>query len=120
MLLVVIPVLLVLNLLSAALIKNTPHYYQAPIILTCIAMVLVVIWIARAVMWLVVGKRYQLSYIYPLLGLNYLLAFIVGIIFFDESFSWRRLVGVVIIFAGVYLVSQSPHQVNETRAPEVG
>ncbi len=65
------------------------------------------IYALRAVFWLLVGKRYQLSFIYPVLGINYVLSLFVGMLIFDEPFRLRRLVASVIILCGVILITYS-------------
>jgi drug/metabolite transporter (DMT)-like permease len=67
----------------------------------------------RVVYWVVIGKKYQLSFIYPLLGINYLLSFLLGIVLFNESFQISRLVGSIIILAGVIIVSYSDNKYEE-------
>ncbi len=63
--------------------------------------------IARLVFWYLVGKRYQLSYIYPTLSINYPFAFFLGIAIFNESFEVGRLIGSLVIVMGVIIMSFS-------------
>jgi drug/metabolite transporter (DMT)-like permease len=68
-------------------------------------------------MWLFLGKRYQLSYVYPLLSVNYILSLFVGVTVFHEPFVLQRLIGAMIILCGVSLISFSKHR-NEVRQAE--
>jgi len=58
-------------------------------------------------LWMDVLSRKELSYVYPLLSLTFVIALIFSSIFFKEHISPLRWVGVAIICLGVYLVSKS-------------
>lgn len=64
----------------------------------------------RIVFWILVGKRWQLSYIYPVLSINYLFSFLLGMYLFNEQFEVGRCVGALIIVSGVLVVSISKHR----------
>ena len=72
-------------------------------------------YVAMTLMWLYLGKRYQLSFIYPVVGLNYVLAVALGVLVFGEPFTWQTVVGAAIITLGVVLISSTPHR-NELQA----
>ena len=105
-----IPLLLAANLLAMSFIKLVPAYYTDLFALTLLVGGLVSTYGLRALIWLIVGRRYQLSFVYPLMGLNYILAMLVGVSVFRESFSMQRLIGALIICIGVLIVSQSRHR----------
>lgn len=109
-LLVSIIILLLLNLGSGILIKYSPSYYEDYVLLGGLVILLSGIYFFRALMWLFLGKRYQLSYVYPLLSVNYVLSLLVGMTVFQEPFSGRRLTGSLIILIGVALISFSRHR----------
>lgn len=69
-----------------------------------------VVYCSQMLMWLWLGKRYQLSFIYPLMGINYVIAVFVGRVVFKESTSWQVLIGALIISLGVFLITSSPHR----------
>lgn len=71
--------------------------------------------VARLAYWFYVGKKYQLSYIYPILSINYLFSFILGILLFNEIFLWHRLVGSLTIVTGVVIMSLSKNKREEIR-----
>lgn len=66
----------------------------------------------RAVVSLILGKRYQLSYVYPFLSINYLLSVFLGYVMFDEEVTAPRVLGSLIILAGVCMLSVSRNKVE--------
>ena len=117
MLYVGVIILLVLNLVGGILIKFSPRYYHDLIFLGVLLAFLAGVYGVRSAVWLLLGKRYQLSFIYPILGINYVLSLVVGMAVFHEPFVLQRLVGAVIILCGVMLISFSKHR-NESRRTE--
>lgn len=104
--------LLFLNLAAAVLIKLSPCYYgELPVLLGLLAG-LVAIYGLVAFAWLLLGRRYQLSYVYPLLSLNYVLSLVVGMAAFHEPFNGRRWAGALVIVVGVAVVSRSKHRME--------
>jgi len=45
------------------------------------------------------------SKVYPLQGLNSIFIFIIALVFLKEKFYWHRLIGIVIAFFGIYLIT---------------
>ena len=70
--------------------------------------------LGRLFFWVTAGRRFQLSYIYPVLSINYFFSFILGILIFAETFEWSRLIGSFLIVAGVMCIMQSEHQFEST------
>lgn len=104
-----ITLLLILNLASAVLIKISPSCYHNFILLGLLIGALGGIYAARAVLWLVLGKHYQLSFVYPLLGINYIVSLFFGHWFFNEPWSVQRFVGAAIILCGVFFLCFSKY-----------
>jgi drug/metabolite transporter (DMT)-like permease len=55
--------------------------------------------------WLVVLSRWDLSLAYPLLSINYIIGIGLSALILKEQVSWLQLGGVLVIIAGVTLVS---------------
>jgi len=104
--------LLLLNIGSYILIKLIGlDSLQGRFLLQGVLLVLLgVSYVSMTLMWLWLGKRYQLSYIYPLVGLNYVIAVFVGMWAFGEPFTWHAMGGALIITLGVVLISSTPHR----------
>jgi len=60
-----------------------------------------------SIFWLVVLSRMELSFVYPLVSIAYILVAILSIIFFKEDVSLVRWAGILVICLGVFLVSRS-------------
>jgi multidrug transporter EmrE-like cation transporter len=60
-----------------------------------------------AVVWMLVLKRVELSYAYPMVSLGYVLVFIASYYLFGESLNFNRIIGLVLIMAGIFFVSRS-------------
>ena len=57
--------------------------------------------------WLVVLSREELSFAYPFASLSYIIIVFFSWWLFREQVTIARLVGILIVFAGVYLVSRT-------------
>ena len=60
-----------------------------------------------SVFWLVVLSRLQLSLVYPMVSVAYVLVAFASLIFFKENVSLVRWLGIAIIMVGVFLISRS-------------
>lgn len=106
---VVVP-LLVLNLaagvsakfLAAALPALTAAVVPALIMGACYA--------GRLGLWLYAGRRWQLSFLYPIMSLNYVAAALLGRALFNEVLTAQRWVGLLVLLAGVVMCATSPHR----------
>ena len=62
---------------------------------------------ASGLLWMDVLSRRELSFVYPLISLTYVLSLIASALVFREYISLLRWLGVVVICLGVYMVSRS-------------
>jgi len=60
-----------------------------------------------SIFWLVVLSRMQLSFVYPMVSVAYVLVALFSLIFFKESVSLLRWTGIFVIILGVALISRS-------------
>jgi len=60
-----------------------------------------------SIFWLVVLSRLPLSLVYPMVSVAYVLVAFASIIFFHETVSLVRWVGIAVIIFGVVLISRS-------------
>ena len=58
-------------------------------------------------LWLIVLSRLQLSVSYPLASFGYVIAMIIGAIFFKETITPLRMSGMVLVILGVVAISKS-------------
>jgi len=57
--------------------------------------------------WMLVLSRVEVSYAYPLLSVGYIVTACAGWLFFQENLSMTRLMGIVVICFGVWLITRS-------------
>jgi drug/metabolite transporter (DMT)-like permease len=65
------------------------------------------IYFLGAVVWLLVLSKVELSQAYPFVGLGFILTLILSVLFLSETASMMRIIGTMVIVAGVVMVSQS-------------
>lgn len=56
--------------------------------------------------WLYVLSRMELSFAYPFVALNYVLILLGSYFLFKETITLHKMIGVVVIVIGVYLISR--------------
>ncbi len=64
-------------------------------------------YVISVAVWLMVLSRVEVSYAYPLLSIGYIVAAFAGRMFFHENLSLTRWAGIVVICAGVWLITRS-------------
>ncbi len=62
---------------------------------------------ASAVFWLVVLSRLELSLVYPMVSVAYILVALASWFFFKENVTLARWIGIAVIIFGVVLISRS-------------
>jgi len=60
-----------------------------------------------SIFWLVVLSRFEISLVYPLVSVAYVLVALFSMVFFKESVSLVRWAGIAVIIFGVFLISRS-------------
>ncbi len=60
-----------------------------------------------SIFWLVVLSRFEISLVYPIVSVAYILVAIASVIFFKENVTLIRWLGILVIVAGVFLISRS-------------
>jgi len=57
--------------------------------------------------WMLAMSRFEISYAYPWIGLNFLLMLFFGVLLFDELFSFGKFIGTALVVAGIIVISRS-------------
>lgn len=65
-------------------------------------------YVVSVVVWLIVLSRVEVSYAYPLLSVGYIVVAFAGRAFFGEALGPVRWLGILVICAGVWLITWSP------------
>jgi drug/metabolite transporter (DMT)-like permease len=58
------------------------------------------------VSWMLAMTRFEISYAYPFVSLNYVLVMIASVVWFDEQMSPAKVAGTLLIVAGIIVVSK--------------
>ena len=57
--------------------------------------------------WMMAMTKFELSYAYPFMSLNFVLVLILGVIYLGEEISLSKVVGLGLIVIGTYISSRS-------------
>ena len=63
--------------------------------------------LGSGVAWMLALSRFDITYAYPWISLNFLLIALFGAYFFEETFSTGKLIGTALVLAGVLLIAKS-------------
>jgi multidrug transporter EmrE-like cation transporter len=58
------------------------------------------------VSWMLVMTKFDISYAYPWIGLNFVLMLFFGVVLFEESFNYPKLIGTIMVIGGIAIVSR--------------
>ena len=64
-----------------------------------------VVFIAQAVVWLIVLQRFALSFAYPFTGVLFITLLATGALFFEEPISLNNIIGSLLIMAGLVVAA---------------
>jgi uncharacterized membrane protein len=67
----------------------------------------VILTIVTAMVWILAVSKAQLSFLYPFMALSYVLVALFSLLLFKEDVGVLRWLGIIVICAGVFLVSRS-------------
>lgn len=91
-----------LELTPAAILPGLMRTFTNPFVLAGFGIVF-----GAAIFWLSVLSRVELSWAYPLLSVGYILVVVSSWLFLGENVPPSRLMGVLVIVLGVFLVARS-------------
>lgn len=57
--------------------------------------------------WMLAMTRFEISYAYPWTSLNFVLILIFGVFLFDEPFNSAKVLGTILVIAGIFIIAQS-------------
>jgi len=64
------------------------------------------LYVMGAVVWLLVLAKVELSFAYPFVGIGFIIVMLLGWWFMDDALNVQRVVGTLLITAGVILVAR--------------
>jgi len=66
--------------------------------------IMIVSYAAKFLFWIILHRRFKLSFIYPILSINYFVALFLGRTLFGEPMTMHKIIGAAILVAGVFLI----------------
>ena len=93
-----------LNQIVDAIAGFTLLFFLNPLLLLALGCIFV-----GGLFWLVAMSKFELSFLYPFLSINYVSIVIGSQLFLGESVSLYRYISVVFIIIGLIILSRSPH-----------
>jgi multidrug transporter EmrE-like cation transporter len=64
----------------------------------------IVLYVFSSMIWLVILSQEELSFVYPLISVGYIITAILSKFLFNESLTFFRFFGILLICSGVYLI----------------
>lgn len=55
--------------------------------------------------WMLAMSRFEISYAYPWISINFLLMLLFGVLLFDESFNITKFLGTCLVAAGIFVMA---------------
>lgn len=59
------------------------------------------------VSWMLAMTKFEISYAYPWVSLNFVLMLLLGVLLFDESFNSMKVLGTLLVIAGIVVITRS-------------
>lgn len=56
--------------------------------------------------WMLAMSRFEISYAYPWVSLNFVLMLLLGVLLFDESFNTAKVLGTLLAVAGIVVITR--------------
>lgn len=58
------------------------------------------------VSWMLAMSKFELSYAYPFVSLNYVIVFVAGLLFFNETITLSKIIGSLIVITGIIVLAR--------------
>jgi len=69
--------------------------------------ILIIAYGSKFFFWFFLHRRFKLSFIYPILSINYFFSLILGKVLFQEAITIQKVIGSIILVIGVFVVMMS-------------
>ena len=57
--------------------------------------------------WMAAMTKFDISYAYPFMSSAFVLVFLLSVVLFEESVTWQKVTGLLLIVAGIIVTSRS-------------
>jgi drug/metabolite transporter (DMT)-like permease len=65
------------------------------------------LYVISAIVWLTILSKADVSYVYPMIALGYIVTAFLARLYFNESITTLRWIGMLLILGGVFLIAKS-------------
>ena len=69
--------------------------------------ILIITYGLKFTFWFILHRKFKLSFIYPILSLNYFFSLFLGKVLFQEAITVTKIVGSIVIVLGVFIITMS-------------
>lgn len=69
--------------------------------------ILIIAYGSKFFFWFFLHRRFKLSFVYPILSINYFFSLILGKVLFQEAITIQKVIGSIILVIGVFVVVMS-------------
>lgn len=83
-------------------VKFIVHLFLNPWVLSSICATLF-----AGISWMLTMTRFEISYAYPWVSLNFVLMLVFGVLIFNESFNYFKLLGSLLVITGIVVIARS-------------
>ena len=77
------------------------HLFLSPWVLSGVVATLL-----AGIAWMLAISRFEISYAYPWIGLNFVLTLVLGVLLFGETLNTTKIVGTVLVVVGIAIVAK--------------
>lgn len=94
---------------DAGELPNTIHLklqYVLGLLLSPWGMSAIIATFLAGVSWMLVLTKFEISYAFPFVSLNYLIVLLAGILFFSEDLNVTKVIGSLIVMAGILVLAK--------------
>lgn len=56
--------------------------------------------------WMAAMTQFELSFAYPFMSLAFVIVMILSVVLFAEAFTWQKLIGTLVIIAGLFILTR--------------
>jgi len=93
-----------MNIIGNIVVKDVLSSRIFEILLQKYVFIGMIFYVLASLLWLVILSQEELSFVYPLISIGYIITAILSKLFFNESLTLFRFLGILLIFGGVYLI----------------
>ena len=75
--------------------------FTKPLVISCVLAT-----ILASISWMGALSKFDLSYAFPFISLNFVIVISLSMVFFNEPFNWPKIIGTFFICTGIFITSK--------------